>query len=659
MMPLAGGACGGDEVKPLDDIAEVVTTIDATANTDTTIADAPDDTSGAAEVAEDAARETWTAPPDRLPGERAPRTARCDALEPARCLLPWPSNAFVVADATRATGLALAVEPDVMPEDEGLALLSGDGFSRVTPIVALLPVGARADAGRVRVFVAEPGPSYGAEVALSLVRFRGRHASDPDTLVAYPLAPLAPASEHLVVVDGVVLADGTPMPPAAMTSVALGTAPPASADEAALAAYFAPARALLAERAIDPASVSRVWDFTTRSAEDARGPLRALAAAAREAVARGDARVVIEGATASGDPTIALVARGRIEGLPDPGAADYAVPFRVVVPAGQGDYRVVLYGHGTGGDVSDTSFDGLVAGSGAAKVNVEIDGWTGATVAEAVSGLLVPLVGTAAITRRMQRALAGIAAIQTALAGPLGDLLAADALGDHDNPAVGRRPLRADDGGLDLPIWAGGSLGGVIGMVYTQLEPSIVGGLLNVPGAGFTHWLGQSSLADILSLALTSRYPAMIDQQLAAAMSQSLWDTVDGAAWAGAREVPPVLLLQMSVGDPVMPNLATALVATSLDAVMLAPPGATPMVPVHGLAQAGSATRTALTEFRTDATGNAQIHGFAAGDRPAGLAARAQLVAFIATLWAGAPVITIPAACLALDPPGICDFGVR
>ena len=60
---------------------------------------------------------TVVVPPDRLPGARTPLTARCDAAEEARCLLPWPSNVFTMADPLAPTGLRVHVESDILPAD--------------------------------------------------------------------------------------------------------------------------------------------------------------------------------------------------------------------------------------------------------------------------------------------------------------------------------------------------------------------------------------------------------------------------------------------------------------------------------------------------------------------------------------------------------------
>lgn len=638
---LSVAACATNDAEPAAEILE-----DAVAEVDAS------DIATTAEAIED----VLVIPPERQPGERAPLTARCDDSEPAACFLPWPSTALLARDDNRETGLVLRLAPDELAAEEGIGFVDGvaDGFSRVTPIVHALPLGAETGSVSMHLFVAEPGEHFAAEVPVDAWVAAGRDESDRSVLIGYPLAPLAAASEHLVVVvaEGFDAFEDAAIP-LRSARIALGEVEPETPQEAARFAYFAPARTIVDTRGLERRSVVALWDFVTRSAEDPRGRLRALAADARARIDDGRAPVSLTSITFA-EPPLAMIVEGEITDLADDGATDasnFAVPFRVVVPAGAGDYPLALYGHGAGGDVGDSSFDELITGGGAAKVNVEIDGWTGSTLGAGVGGLLIPIAGTEALTARMRRAIAGIAAIQRAVEGPLGELLAAPTILGQDNPTAGRRPS------AELPIWTGGSLGGVIGCVYGHLEPSIVGGVLNVPGAAFTHWIARSSIGGVLDLALKNRYPAMLDQQLVAAMSQTLWDEVDGAAWADAREVAPIWLVQMSVGDPIMPNNATAMVATATSAVMLLPEGASPMVEVPTLTRAPVVQgQSGFQEFRTHETSNSAIHGFTARDSPAGIAARAQVEHFIRSLWAGAPEIRIPVACDALPQPGVCDF---
>ena len=59
-----------------------------------------------------------------------------------------------------------------------------------------------------------------------------------------------------------------------------------------------------------------------------------------------------------------------------------------------------------------------------------------------------------------------------------------------------------------------------------------------------------------------------------------------------------------------------------------------------------------FTQYAVSDTAAYDVHGFAGRDTPAGRAARDQIAAFVASVWAGAPKIAIPAGCTG----GSCDF---
>lgn len=641
-------------------------------------ADTPDsaaDTGGADVIADSveadtAAADTLDPPADRAPGERRARTLRCDPTDPTACLLPWPSNAFVSPDPATATGLRVTLDPTAAPGDEDITgLLRADGFSRVSPIVAGFPARLEplsAGDAPVRLVVAEPGDGFGAAVPVWYETF-GAYDATVGALVTYPARPLAANAEHVVaVLDSLTYVGGGHPEADAATRVALGLAPPETAEDYALAAYHAPARQALTAAGVDLAHVARVWDFTTRSADDPRADLVVMRAACLAALDDGDASVVIDAVTTPDGGPIAAIVKGRITGLPyfsddagrlardDAGAltatGTYAAPFRAVVPAGTGDYRVVMYAHGTGGNVDDSSFDALVAEHGAAKIGLEIDGWTEAALGATVNDLLTPVSGAERVTNKVLHSDAGGSAVLRALSGSLGDALAAATIGGVANPAVGRRPDAA------RPIWAGGSLGGTVGLVFGNLEPSIAGGLLNVPGAGLTHWLPRSSIYALLEAALGQRFPTAADLNLVAAMAQLAFDPMDGANWADARADAPPFLVQQSIGDPVLPNVGSDLVATSLGCVRV---GAE-LRPIAGVETVDEAVgRSAITQFLVpeDPEESAlAVHGFAARNGLAGQAARAQFTAFLESVWAGDPRIDLPQLCVANDPPNSCDF---
>lgn len=613
---------------------------------------------------------------DREPGARAPLTAECNDLDPTDCVLPWPSSAFLRADATTATGLRVAVEPSALPVDDDVDYLNlADGFSRVTGVVAGFdgavdsgavswdPAASLASDAPLQVFCAEPGAAcYGERLPFrtelrSIDDLEGEH----HVLIGRPAGVLAANAEHVaIVLDTLGNDEAAPR----SVQLALGLIEPETDAEAALVGYHAPTRALLAEQGVDPERVLRVWDFTTRSAGDATFRLHAMMDTLEASL--GDLTVEVDEAYTTGDTGIAVIVRGRLVGAPafvddtghlvlDDGGVPQVVgtrdiEFRLMVPAGDGDYRVALYGHGTGGDVTDPAFDSELGANGIAKLSLKFDGWTGDEFVRTLLGFRAFLDGSAVSTAGLMEALAGGSVLLTSLDGALGDVVAADRIGELDNPAAGRRPQ------TDAVAWVGGSQGGTMGAVMVSADPRLRFGVLNVPGAGWTHMVPYSLLYEAgMGGVLEDYYGDILDVHTAIVMGQGSWDEVDGGPWAEeALAAGGVFLLQESMDDPILPNLGTELLAAAFDATVIEPD----LVPVYGLeTTTGAVTAGAsLTQYRVPDTGQYDVHGFAARDTPAGEAAREQILEFLTTAWDGAPQMTLPDGCAEVTANGDCDF---
>lgn len=623
--------------------------------------------------------------PERGAGVRAPRTAACDPSDPTRCLLPWPSDTFTERAASTATGLRVRVDPARTINHDVVSVLSrADGFSRATPVLTGVPFVVQESSlgdgltAAVRVVVAEPGDDFGAAVPLRMRSLPDPEADTPGSLIlAFPRRPLRAASEHVAaLLDSARDASGNTALPDRHALVALARATPASDDERALVAHFAPARRALTAAGVDLSHVARVWTFTTRSATQPREALRVVRERMIRAVDEGAARLSITSVRPGSNRSVALIVEGFIEGLPNPmgdgdllryraddavsfGGNDFRAPFRVMIPRGMGDWHVVLWGHGTGGDVRDTSFDALIAESGSAKVNFEFDGWTGDGVIATFAAFTRVLNGVDVSVSRLVRALGGAAAVTRALLGDdmgrgavLADALAAQSLGGQANPVAGRRPRR------DTVVYTGGSLGGTMGAVIARTETRVRGAVLNVPGAGWIHYTPYANLFGVLRPTLRVNYGSETDLWVFLAMSQSLWDLADGASWADAAEHRVPILMQQSMGDPVLPNAGTEFLAAAFGARQL---GAV-LSPVFGAERATEVIDgVALTQYRVPAATRSalDVHGFAAADGPAGRAAQSQLADFARSVQMGAPRATVPAGCVENTPPGSCDFSAR
>lgn len=612
---------------------------------------------------------------DREPGERAPLTSTCDGQDAVDCLLPWPSSAFTAADASTPTGLRVAVSPDALPLPDRVDYLNrADGFSRVTGVATAFsggvdpsalswdPAGSLDAESPLQVLVAEPGHArYGERIA-----FRGELVDAPgldgerQLVIGRPANVLPANAEHVVVVLDTIGA----VEASRVTRVILGLDEPEGREEAEIAAYHAPTRALVAEVGLDPARIVRIWDFTTRSAGDATFRMHAMMAELDQHV---DALgIEIDSVVLPEDTGIDAIVRGRLTGAPgflDAGGylvldeagrpqvvGERDIEFRIMVPAGEGPYRVGLYGHGTGGDVTDTAFDHELGEIGVAKVALRFDGWTGDDLVGTLFGFQSFLDGSERSTAGLMQALAGGTVLLTALDGVLGDTLAAETIADVANPAAGRRPDTAQ------AAWLGGSMGGTMGGVMVSAEPRLRIGVLNVPGAGWTHMIPDSLLYSAgLGSVLLENYGDEVDLQVAMLMGQTSWDEVDGAPWADeALAAGGVFLLQESMGDPILPNHGTELLANAFGAVHLEPV----LEPIHGLTVLdGTATGgAAIEQFRVPDTGQYDVHGFAARETPAGEAAREQMLGFLLSAWAGAPEMSHPSGCSEVTPDGSCDF---
>jgi hypothetical protein len=607
--------------------------------------------------------------PDRAPGDRTPLSASCDETAPLRCLMPWPSNVFTVADATTATGLRLNVDPTgLYTRDDVTVANLADGFSRATAVLTGFDALLGDHEGTVRLLLAQHDhPAFATDVPV------WTHVEEEDGasfLAANPYGTLEPNADYVAVVThDLTAADGSALTPSRPTLLALALTEPETEGEERIAAYHAPTRATLAAAGIDPADVLVVWDFTTRSADDATRPLLSMMEASKTAIDDGAGTVSFDTVTLPGDER-ALIVLGTLAGIPSYQSEDTTlalddgsrpvvtgtteVLFRIAVPAGEGDYRVVMYGHGTGGSHNDNTLDSEVAAVGAAKVGFPFTGW-GSDVIETWFSWEEMFHGVYKSSSKLAQALANAAAIQRALEGVLGDALAAPTLTDADgnvvdNPAAGRRPDLAE------PLWAGGSLGGTMGLVYASAHPDIRHGVLNVPGAAWTQWIHEAFNYALMETLYETSFAGRLNLLHAAKMSQGNWDYIDGTAFVDVwRAKDGTFLVQSSMGDEVLPNPGSHTVALCAGAVQLgevleAVPGIEPSDDPL-LVEGGSA----FTQYQVpDDWEYLQRHGFASRDFVAGEAAREQIRLYLESVWAGSPRIVLPQACV--DNERSCDF---
>lgn len=614
-------------------------------------------------------------PDTRDPLDRTPYEAPCDETDSLRCHLPWPSNAFATPDSSTATGLRLKIDEEGLVAPDRLDCLNlADGFSRATGVAVGLrgpidrsmlsddPADALSPDSPLQVInIQVDHPDYGQRQPY---RTEARSIGDPgfeqSLIIGRPARALASAADHaLIALDSLGPELSQPRP----VRVALGRQEPSSARERELQASFAPVVDALTDADVDLSRVVRVSWFTTRSRDDTTRRMHHMMRVLDGAL--GDLDIEIDSVTPLSAPQVDHIIRGRLTGAPgfldsegrlvldDSGLPEVVgqadIEFRLTVPAGDGPFRVALYGHGTGGNVSDNAFDRELAGENIAKLNLRFTGWTGDDFVQTLIGFSTFMEGSERSTAGLMQALAGGSVLATSLDGLLGDTIAAETLLGEPNPAAGRRAMTDDI------AWLGGSMGGTMGAVLVAADDRLRLAVLNVPGAGWSHMIPYSLLYDVgMSGVLLNTYGSDFDVHHALVMGQGCWDDVDGAVWADeALESGGAFLMQQSMGDPVLPNLGTELLAGSLRATQIDPA----LSPLHGLPVVDGVVSegAAITQFRVPETGQYDVHGFAARNTPAGAAAIGQITRFLSTAWAGSPEMAHPEGC-AVTADGSCDF---
>jgi hypothetical protein len=610
----------------------------------------------------------------REAGDRTPLSDACDPLSDMHCLLPFPSNTYTVVDPSTATGLRLDVQTaELGVEDDDSFLNQANGFSRITGVTAAFDEGVdpsiasrdvapslTAD-GPLQVINSQVGSDHYGERMAYWIEHRevGGIGSDRSMVIGRPEVVLEGNADHVFVVTD---AAGVSQPET--VGIALGVIDARSRADEELAAHYAPVAAFLTEQGVDLAGVVAFSEFTTRSADDATLRMHHMMSVLDEST--GDLGVVFDSLSFNSDERVAFIARGHLTNAPnflddagylvldDDGlptvTGETDIEFRIAVPAGDDDYKVTLYGHGTGGDVTDSSFDADMCEYGIAKLNLRFDGWTGTDFVATLANFNAYMEGSAHSTAGLLQSMAGATVLVTALEGELGDALSADTLAGEPNPAAGRRPR------TDEVMWMGGSLGGTLGAVIVAADSRLQTAVLNVPGAGWSHMIPYSLLYESgVGAALEEAYGGPLDVHLAMVISQGAWDDVDGAVWADeALAVGGSFLLQESIGDPVLPNLGTNLLANSLGAIQLEPV----LDPIHGMP---STTETvdsgaALEQFKVPETGVYDVHGFAARDTIAAEAALEQILNFANDAWDGITPMSHPELCTTDGIDGTCDF---
>ncbi len=622
----ATGACSSDEsaTSPTSPIttqstAEPTITEPVASSAEISIDTAPPDTAP-----------TDTAPPDTAPPDTAlvePDDATsaalddalaasgsgCDPLDPRACLLPFPSNAFTIADDTSDTGIRINFADDsAAPNSKGVPITftewnRNDGFSPNSTLLAYVP-GLDAEATHLPPWtdldesladdatVVIVDSESGERVPL-FAELDAKAIDDADrALVIHPAVVLEEGHHYVVALRGMTNADGDPIEPGVtFRAYRDRIASPALDDRrAAMEAAFA----VLANAGIERDDLYLAWDFTVASQRNLSERMLSIRDQAL-AVLGDDAApaFTVDAVTPNTHDNIALQITGT-----------YTVPNFLTNDGGPGN--PFFYG-------DNTEPDALPVQNGEVQVGFACNIST-ATMAAAEPAHLVQyghgLLGSnMEINAGNVRNFANehnVVFCATKWAGMSEDDIgnAAATLGEITNfKTVADRlqqgvlnqiflgRLMTRDGGLSSLAemvradgtalidtahldYDGNSQGGIMGIMLAAVSPDIERAVVGVPGINYSFLLPRSVDFTDYEALYKPAYPNDLDRMIGINLLQMLWDRGEGGGYVQHVTTNPYegtdakpILLDVAYGDWQVSELTALVAARAMGATIHRP----------------------------------------------------------------------------------------
>ncbi|MEO8844955.1 MAG: hypothetical protein ABI591_27530 [Kofleriaceae bacterium] len=533
----------------------------------------------------------------------------CNPLGGQTCMLPWPSMAFTKVDATSATGFRVDAPIAAMPKNgdkisiDPKMINRWDGFSPTGPMLAIFPKGVTV--GNLPSFK-DPDQSLAADSPIVVLDIdTGERApffaeidanfSEPGSsaLIIRPLMRLHEKSHYAVAIrTAVKAADGSDLEsPAGFVALRDGTGfdhPRFAAMQAGASAMFA----ALATAGVPKTDIVLAWDFVTASDQFLQSDLTSMRDAGVAAIGTNGANLsfvatlqpAIPGiykayvgtfkspnflSDAENDDSIFLRGDDGLPKLTGMRDANFAALIPQCVTTQPGPHATIVFGHGLFGSAKEYLADSFTQDLAEKYCFIIIAGdFIGLTSRQlTLASLSVNDLNVGyGITEKLGQSILDFVALENAVRGPMST--APEFQDNNGQPVID--PAHT--------YYIGGSLGGIMGNVFMAYDPNITRGVLAVPGGVWSLLFERSNAWSLLQGALMGSYTDPKEYQLIIAMfgmAFEPYDSITTAAHVIKDPLPGVpvknILMWYSMGDCLVNNLTTEMVARTMGITLIAP----------------------------------------------------------------------------------------
>lgn len=539
-------------------------------------------------------------PEPEVPWDGTWPTLECDSLVPEYCAFPFPNNVFTVPEAGTVTGLKVELSEAMVPVASNgnttqLDIFNlRDGFSPGIGLMVFLPGAVidgmpRPDDIGASVEVDSPTVLLDTETGELVPHWAELDMTTDDdsrrTFMIRPAVRLEDDRRYIAAIRGVVDASGQTLAPSPAFAALRDRTDSDDPSVEARRGLYTDIFAQLGEAGVGRDDLQLAWDFSTASREDNTGWLVGMRDEALAQAGPDGPPYTITSVTMDWSADVAVRILGQMEvplyldkpgvggvinldadGRPaQNGTAEYT--FEVLVPysAMNEPAALVQFGHGLFG--SHTSVEDLGEFANSHNLVIFAFDWIGMSEVDALptAGLLAD---------------GDLSKFQT---------LPSRLLQAHVNALLGMRMMSGSF--VDEPTiqFAGGSaidpeqryffgasLGGIMGSVYMALTTDVERGGLGVPGQSFNLLVFRSKLFDPFFNILRTSYEDPRDIQVIMTAAMLLWDRAEPTGFSkyirsGELGMPHEVLMQVAIGDHLVTNYGSHLMARTIGVPLLTP----------------------------------------------------------------------------------------